>query len=60
MYSYGDPNDPLPTDPRFSEMQLVIDAAVEASEKSEEVIAIWDDDNGECTTLVWLGWVYSV
>jgi hypothetical protein len=47
MWSYGDPPNPLPTDPRFDDEQSAIGAALEASEKSEDVLAVWDDDSGE-------------
>jgi hypothetical protein len=59
MWSYGDPNNPLPSDPRFGDEQSAIGAALEASTNNDDVLAVWNDDSGECTTLVWLGWVYS-
>jgi hypothetical protein len=61
MWSYGDPNEPKADDPRFETEQKAIDAAVIASVQtdSDPILAVWEDDSGECTTLVWCGWVYS-
>ena len=60
MWSYGDPNEPKADDPRFESNTTAISAAVEASNSNmDQVLAVWDDETGECTTLVWVGWVYS-
>jgi len=60
MWSYGDPHEPKVDDPRFESKQAAIDAAVEASYvDGDPILAVWDDESGECTTLVFAGWVYS-
>jgi hypothetical protein len=61
MWSFGDPHESKTDDPRFDSETAAIDAAVKASNEidGEPVIAVWRDDDGECTTPVWAGWVYS-
>ena len=61
MWSYGNPNNPKSDDPRFDSETAAIEAAVQVSIKAtdEPILAVWNDDDGECTTLVWSGWVYT-
>ena len=59
MWSFGNPHKPKENEPSFDSETEAIDAAIKASNEmdGEEILAVWHD--GECTTLVWLGWVYS-
>ncbi len=59
-WSWGDPQEPKTDDPRFETQQKAIDAAIAASyADGDPILAVWREDDGELTNLVFAGWVYS-
>lgn len=55
-YSFGDPHNPQPSDPRFDTAAVAEIAALEALDP--DILAVWDDVTGECLALIFDSTVY--
>lgn len=55
-YSFGDPHNPRPDDPRFPTQEAAEQAALER--RYEWILAVWDDVTGEVLALIFDGTVY--
>lgn len=61
MFSYGDPDDPRPNDPRFdTEEDATAAAQAYQIQRPHDggVLAVWEDESGEIMALVFAGYAY--